>query len=243
VTAILPARLGSTRLSGKVLRKHLGKPLLYHVWSQVSRSRQVDLVAIATDNREIAQAAKSFGAEVVMTSRRHRTGTDRVAEAAQKTGGQIIINVQADNYGLTAPVLDRVIQQMKHDRSIPVATLARRIKSDEALFDPNLVKLVTDPDGYALWFSRYPLPFLQKATAGKRWAQYKFLGHVGVYFFRKKALDAFASWRRSPLEKAESLEQLRIIENGGRIKVFRTSAQTVSVDTPRDLRKIKSVDR
>ena len=243
VVAFLPARLGSTRFAGKLLHPHLGKPLLFHVWNQVRKSRLIDRVAVATDNPLIAEAAESFGAEVVMTSKRHQTGSDRVAEAARKTGGQIVLNIQADNYGLKPAVLDRVIKKMLSDRTVHYATLARPVRSDDELFDPNLVKVVTAADGRALWFSRYPLPFLQKAAPGARARQYKFLGHIGVYFFRRAALDAYAQWPRSPLEKAESLEQLRILANGGRMQVFQTSVRSVSVDSPQDLEKISKIDR
>jgi len=243
VVAILPARLGSTRFAGKLLHPHLGKPLLYHVWNQVRSSRLIDRVAVATDSHLIAEAAESFGADVIMTSTSHHTGTDRVAEAAQKTGGQIVLNVQSDNYGLKPAVLDRVIKRMLSDRGLHYATLARPICDDSELFDPNLVKVVTDDRGVALWFSRYPLPFIQKPALDPRWRQYRFLGHIGVYFFRRTALEAFAAWPRSPLEKAESLEQLRVLANGGRMQVFRTAVRSVSVDSPQDLEKISKVDR
>lgn len=241
VVAILPARLKSTRLAGKVLMQHRGKPLLYHVWSRVRRARQIDLVAVATDSKAIADAARAFGAEVVMTSRRHQTGTDRVAEAAARTGGEIIINVQADNFGLTGGVLDRVIARMKADRSIRFATLARPVADDDELFDPNLVKVVVGADGRALWFSRYPLPYLQRPRPGPRARQADYLAHLGVYFFRRRALAAYAGWKRTAAEKAESLEQLRILEHGGIIRVFRTSAKAISVDTARDWDELKTL--
>jgi len=243
VVAILPARLRSTRLAGKVLMKHLGKPLLYHVWSRVRRAKQIALVAVATDSAEIADAARSFGAEVVMTSRRHQTGTDRVAEAAARIGGEIIINIQADNFGLTGAVLDRVVARMKADRSIQFATLARPIVDDDELFDPSVVKVVMGADNRALWFSRYPLPYLQRPGPGPRACQADFLAHVGVYFFRRRALTAYTGWKRTAAEKAESLEQLRILEHGGIIRVYRTSAKTISIDTGRDWKELQTRGR
>ncbi len=241
VVAIIPARLGSRRFSGKVLHAYRGKPLLYYLWKELRKSREIDHLAIATDAPEIAQVAREFGAEIVMTSKRHRSGSDRVAQAACETGGELIINVQGDNIGLKAGVLDRAICKMRSDRSIKFATLARRIKTDAELFDPGVVKVLTAADGRALWFSRFPLPYLQHAEDGSRAGQYKFLAHIGVYLFRRKALVAFADWKASPLEKAESLEQLRILENGGRIEVFVTTSKAISIDTPGDLQKISGL--
>jgi len=238
VVAVIPARMKSTRFAGKVLHEHRGRPLLYYVWRQAAAARLVDRLLIATDSASIEQAARSFGAEVVRTSKKPRTGTDRVAEAMAGETGQIIINIQADCFGLRPSLLDRVIRAMKADRSLPYATLARPIQDDRELFDPGLVKVAVGRDGRALWFSRFPLPYLQHADNRPRTSQFSYLAHIGVYFFRRAALEAFARWKRTPLEKAESLEQLRIIENGGTMKVFRTSARIISIDTPEDLKKM-----
>jgi 3-deoxy-manno-octulosonate cytidylyltransferase (CMP-KDO synthetase) len=235
VVAIIPARLGSTRFSGKVLYQHEGKPLLFYVHRNISRSKLIDRLAIATDSAEIRRAAEQFGAEVVKTSKRHRTGSDRAAEAARKLGGDIIINVQADTFGLSGTVLDSVIARMNADRSIKFATLVRRIDRDDELFDPDKVKVVLDREDNALWFSRFPIPYLQKADNGTRAAQHPFWLHIGVYFFRSSALQTYTSWRRGTAEKAESLEQLRILENGGKIRVFKTKIKSFSVDSPKDL--------
>jgi 3-deoxy-manno-octulosonate cytidylyltransferase (CMP-KDO synthetase) len=153
----------------------------------------------------------------------------------------IVINVQADCFGLPPTALDRVVTAMTEDRSIKYATLARRIGSDQELLDPGVVKVITTRDGRALWFSRYPLPYLQQASAGSRSRQFKFRGHIGVYFFRRSALEEYAGWKQTPLEKAESLEQLRILEHGRNMKVFNTSARTFSIDTPEDMKKIAKV--
>jgi len=185
--------------------------------------------------------AQSFGAEVIVTSSRHKTGSDRVAEVAERIGGGIIVNIQADNFGLRRAVLERVIEQMKQDRAVRFATLACRVKGDEELFDPNLVKVVLSEKDEALWFSRFPMPYLQGVKNSSRAAQFRFYGHIGVYFFRRAALRAFAMWKRSPLEKAESLEQLRILENGGRIRVFKTTIEPVSVDRPDDVKKLSAL--
>jgi 3-deoxy-manno-octulosonate cytidylyltransferase (CMP-KDO synthetase) len=238
VLAVIPARLGSTRFPGKALYQHKGKPLIYYVWSRVKCAKLIDRVLIATDSKEIRQAAEDFGAEVVMTSKRHRTGSDRVAEVAQQDRAGIIINVQGDTFGLQPTLLDRVIPTFQADRSLQYATLARAINSDADLFDPNLVKVVVADDGRALWFSRFPVPYLHSPGDQPRSEQFRFLGHLGIYFFRKRGLADFASWRQGRHEKAESLEQLRIMERGARMQVFLTRSRTISIDTPADLRKI-----
>ncbi|MBU0984681.1 MAG: 3-deoxy-manno-octulosonate cytidylyltransferase [candidate division Zixibacteria bacterium] len=238
VIAVIPARLGSSRFPGKVLYPLNGKPLLYHVWRRVSRAKLLDRVLIATDNADIQDAAAAFGAEVVRTSSRHRTGSDRVAEVAAKNPGAIYINIQGDNFGLKPQVLDRVVALMQADSRMSCATLARSLTSSADLFDPNTVKVIVARDGRALWFSRWPLPYLRGSKEGASVAGFSYLSHIGVYFFRRGLLQAFGGWKRSPQEKAESLEQLRILENGYNIQVVRTSMKTVSVDTPADIDKI-----
>lgn len=241
VVAVIPARLNSRRFPNKVVYPYRGKPLLFYVYNEVRKAKAIDRVLVATDSKQVQKAVEAFGGEAMLTSSRHRTGSDRVAEAMQRVGGDIIINVQADNYGLRAPVLDRTIKRLVDDSSIEFATLARRLNTEDELFNPNIVKVVIACDGSALWFSRYPIPYLQNADKKQRVKQYPFLAHVGVYFFRRRGLARFTRWKRSPLEKAESLEQLRILENGGEITVYKTSMQSVSVDAIQDLKKLKRV--
>jgi len=243
VTAVVPARLESSRFPGKVLYPYRGRPLLAYLLDDLRGSRQIDRLVVATDSHEVKAALADCGVEVIMTSRRHRTGSDRTAEVMRKIGGDIIVNIQADNFGLNSRLLDRVIEQMKHHRSIQYATLGRRLTDDDELFDPNMVKLLADKQDRVLWFSRYPLPYLQHPKRGRRVSQWPFLGHIGVYFFRRAALGAFATWKRTPLEKAESLEQLRILENGGIMQLFRTRTRTVSVDSVNDLKKLDGLYR
>jgi 3-deoxy-manno-octulosonate cytidylyltransferase (CMP-KDO synthetase) len=243
VLAVIPARLGSRRFSRKVTYPLNGKPLLFYIYRDVLKAATVSRVVIATPDREIVRLAEDFGAEVARTSRRHQTGSDRVAEVAETFGGDIILNVQADNFGLKASVLDTFVRRIMADRTIRFATLARRIYSDHELFSPNLVKVIVSGDSEALWFSRYPLPYLQDYRGRKRHEEFAFLGHIGVYGFRRKALSLFASWRRAPLEKAESLEQLRIIENGERIRVFTTRTGPVEINSPADLKKLHRIYR
>ncbi|MBI5266108.1 MAG: 3-deoxy-manno-octulosonate cytidylyltransferase [candidate division Zixibacteria bacterium] len=236
--AVIPARLGSTRFPRKVLYPWQGQPLLYHVWRQVTRAKTVDRVVIATDSKEIEQAALGFGAEVVRTSAKCQTGTDRVAEAHRKLGGEIVINVQADSFNLSPAGLDKVVTAMKKDRGVQFATIARPITSDEELFDPNKVKVAVGSDGNALWFSRFPIPYIQKAEEKPRCRQFPFLLHIGIYFFRAAALGRYVGWPRTAMEKAESLEQLRILEHGGRIRLFVMNMKSVTIDSPADLTRL-----
>jgi len=239
--AIIPARLGSTRFPRKVLHLYRGKPLSAYVYDEVSKSKLIDRVVVATDSLEVQNVVEDFGGEVVLTAKRHRTGSDRVAEAAEKTGGSIIVNVQADNFGVKGKVLDRVILQMKNTTSIKFATLAFKLRSDHELQDPNLVKVVMAPDGHALWFSRSPIPYVRDAGTSQWTSRHQFLGHLGIYFYRRPGLIQFTRWKRLALEKAESLEQLRILENGGRMVVFKTKLQSVSVDAPEDVKKLDRI--
>lgn len=216
-----------------------GKPLLFYVYNEVSKARNIDRAVVATDSKQVQKVVAPLGAEVILTSSHHRTGSDRVAEVMAKIGGDILVNIQADNLGLKAPVLDRTIEQLTKDSSIKFATLARRLETDEELFDPNVVKVVVAKDGTALWFSRFPIPYLRSAAEKNRAKQFQFLRHVGIYFFRSETLAQFAKWKRSSLEKAESLEQLRILENGETIKVFKTTMRSVSIDTPQDVKKLE----
>jgi 3-deoxy-manno-octulosonate cytidylyltransferase (CMP-KDO synthetase) len=241
VVAVIPARLGSRRFSGKVLHPFRGQPLLYYVWRDARRARKIDRLLIATDSSRVAAAATAFGADVMMTAGRHRTGSDRVAEVMQRVGGGLFVNIQADNFGLPATVLDRVITAMTAERGIGCATLARKITADPDLFDPNRVKVIMSPENEALWFSRLPLPYLQGAPQRRRTGRFPFWEHLGIYFFRPRLLAAFAACRRTPLERAESLEQLRLLENGYSIRIFKTRARSVSVDSVADLRKLDPI--
>jgi 3-deoxy-manno-octulosonate cytidylyltransferase (CMP-KDO synthetase) len=238
VLAVIPTRFQSRRFPGKALTRVAGKPLLQHIYEEALQSKLIDKLVVATDSKDIKRAVEGFGGHAVLTSQRHRTGSDRAAEVMEKLGGQIVINIQADHMGLSGYVYDRILSSMLNDRKIEFATLARKADTEAMLFDPNRVKLIMDSSDYALWFSRFPLPFLQGVN-GNRLEQFEFYYHVGVYFFRNRALKMFHSWRRTPLEKAESLEQLRILENNRKIKVFKIKSRMFSVDTPEDLIKVE----
>lgn len=235
VLAVIPARFASKRFPGKPLSLIAGKPLIQHIYQAASKSKLIDKVIVATDSPDIMKTVIGFGGEAIITSGNHKTGSDRAAEAMEKLGGEIIINIQADHIGVKPAVFDRVLKAMLADRKIMFATIAKRIESESALFDPNRVKLIIDDNDYAFWFSRYPLPFLQGVN-GDRLGAFDFYYHIGTYFFRKTGLKLFHSWPRSALEKAESLEQLRILENHHKIKIFKIKNEILSIDTPQDLK-------
>lgn len=241
VLAVIPARLGSSRFPGKVLYEFEGKPLLWYIWREVSRAKRIDRVIIATDSREVFDCGEQFGAECSLSGKKHRTGSDRVAEVARKQKPDIVVNVQADNFGLKGTVLDRVVKLFLKERKCESATLARRIDDDRDLFNPDLVKLVMDQNKRALWFSRYPIPYVRGVGEKNRWQQFAFWEHIGVYLYSRKLLDRFSRMKPVLSEKAESLEQLRLLENGVSMRVYPTRSRTVSIDSPQDVKKMIAV--
>lgn len=242
VTGIIPARLHSRRFSRKVLHPLQDKPLIFHVWNSVRRSRQIDQLFVATDSQEIGRGVNAFGGAVIMTSNKPKNGTERTAEAVMDMKTDIVINIQADNLGLSGPVIDRVIREMTADKTIKFATLARKINGrdwKQKLGDPNVVKVIQTNDGHAGWFSRQTIPYIQRPGRKRPIDLYSFLEHIGVYFYRKSGLMDYLAWPRARSEKVESLEQLRILENGGRIKLFTTRAGILSIDSKQALEKAK----
>jgi 3-deoxy-manno-octulosonate cytidylyltransferase (CMP-KDO synthetase) len=226
ILAVIPARLGSGRFPGKVLAPIGDRSLLQRLYEEVSRSKLIGRLIVATDSDEVCDRVISFGGEVIKTSRRHRTGSDRVAEVMDKIGGNIIINIQADHLGISGRFYDRILSGMLKDKKIETATIAARVESEA---------IAINGDSEALWFSRYPIPFLQGIN-GNRLNSYDYYYHVGVYFFRRDILRKFAGWRRSKIEKAESLEQLRLLEHGCKIKIYKTGSRVLSLDAPEDLK-------
>ncbi|MBI5643870.1 MAG: 3-deoxy-manno-octulosonate cytidylyltransferase [Deltaproteobacteria bacterium] len=240
VAAFIPARYGSTRLNGKPLADIGGKPMIQWVYERAKESRLVSEVTVATDDARIAEAVKSFGGKVAMTSPLHKSGTDRIAEAASGTAAGIIVNLQGDEPLLEPGLIDLAIRPMLDDPSLSLCTLKTRITEEEEYHNPNAVKVVTDKDGFALYFSRSPLPYSKASFKELSTPPYK---HIGLYVYRKDFLLKFSGLRPTPLEEAESLEQLRALENGFRIKVVETGYNPVSVDTPEDLERVRSIIR
>jgi 3-deoxy-manno-octulosonate cytidylyltransferase (CMP-KDO synthetase) len=229
IIGILPARWGSTRFPGKPLHLIAGKPLIQLVWEQCSKCGRLDELVIATDDERILAAAEGFGAKAVMTSPEHPTGTDRLAEAVRSLPhAEIIVNIQGDEPLIDPGLIDELAAAMAADPSLDMATAANPLDpTDPAVQDPNVVKVVTTLDGRALYFSRSPLPFFRNAVDGL-----PVLRHKGIYAYRRTFLERFVTWPPSPLEKAESLEQLRALENGASIKVLITTDTSPGVDTP-----------
>ena len=233
VVAIIPARYGSTRFPGKVLTDIHGKTLIQHVYERVSLSSAVSRVVVATDDERIAREVEGFDGKAIMTSPDHKSGTDRVVEASKETGGDIIVNVQGDEPLIDPAVIDAVVEKLVHDEEIVCATAVFPVTDEVVYHDPNTVKVVIDHKGWALYFSRSPLPFYRDSEFHKAYI------HIGIYCFRKNFLDLYSGLKPSILETAEKLEQLRILENGYRIGVVVTGHPAIGVDTEADLENVK----
>ncbi|MCE0483937.1 MAG: 3-deoxy-manno-octulosonate cytidylyltransferase [Methylacidiphilales bacterium] len=235
---VIPARYGSTRFPGKSLARIKGRPMIQWVWEAAGRSRLAEQVIVATDDDRIADTAAKFGADVVMTKKSHRSGTDRVAEVADKIPAQLYVNVQGDEPLLAASAVDDLIRGMAESPRVPIGTLAHRIETEAEWRSPEVVKVVCNRHNEALYFSRSPLPFQRRFDLHA-----PLLRHVGIYAYRAAALATFVSLKPSALEKAESLEQLRALENGLIIQVIETKYRCLGVDTPADLARVESVLR
>jgi 3-deoxy-manno-octulosonate cytidylyltransferase (CMP-KDO synthetase) len=231
ICAVIPARYASSRFPGKMLAPLLGKPLLQHVWENVRTATAVSRVLIATDDERIRAAAAAFGAEAVMTDPALPSGTDRIAAATRGIQADGFLNVQGDEPLVTGAVLDAFIAAL--DGVSPMATLARRITDPAALASPDVVKVVTDLQGRALYFSRAPIPHVRDASDhAEHWH------HLGIYLYRPPTLRHLVTLPPSPLELAEKLEQLRALQNGIAIQVVPTTVEMIGVDRPEDLQRV-----
>jgi 3-deoxy-manno-octulosonate cytidylyltransferase (CMP-KDO synthetase) len=235
VVAIIPARYGSTRFPGKALAHDTGKYLIQHVYERVMAARRVQHCLVATDDERIVVAVQSFGGEVVLTSPDHASGTDRIAEVVAGRPGaddDIILNVQGDEPEIEPEYLDRLVTCLAETPDCEMATLACPFPAGSDPRDPNCVKVVRGLDGRALYFSRSLIPYV--FGAGDPTAAGKWLLHLGAYAYRREFLLKFAGWPPSPLELVERLEQLRVLEHGGRLAVELVEQATVGIDTPAD---------
>ena len=223
----------------------MGKPMVQHVYERTLKASLVSEVIVATDDERIASCVRGFGGRVEMTSPNHETGTDRLAEVAQRLDADVVVNVQGDEPLIDPAMIDQAIAPLMEDSTIPMATLKTRIKTLHDFLSPNVVKVVSDPKGNVLYFSRSPLPFFRDKwndlkddafTSGKLLC-YK---HVGLYVYKREFLPLFAALPPSYLEMAEKLEQLRVLENGYRIRIVETEFESIGVDTPGDLEKVLS---
>jgi 3-deoxy-manno-octulosonate cytidylyltransferase (CMP-KDO synthetase) len=232
ILGVIPARYASSRFPGKALVSIGGKTMLEHVWERASQARYLTSVVIATDDERIRDAAHKFGARVVMTRDDHVSGTDRVAEAASSSDAYWVVNVQGDEPMLDPSAIDATILGMLDQEEAHLAamgTLKTRITRPEDVHDPNVVKVVTDHHGNAIYFSRSPIPYVRQA--GDETPHFK---HIGLYIYQRDFLLAYSDLPIGPLERAERLEQLRALENGFKIRVVETDYDSLGVDTPED---------
>jgi 3-deoxy-manno-octulosonate cytidylyltransferase (CMP-KDO synthetase) len=235
VVAIIPARYRSTRLPGKPLALIDGRPMIEHVHRQAKAARLVDAVLVATDDQRVAEAVDAFGGTAVLTDPDHATGTDRLAEVAAHLEGDLVVNVQGDEPLITGQAIDLAIQPCLHRDGEIISTLRRRIDDMGDLQTPSVVKVVVDRDGYALYFSRSRVPFTRPGQPTP--VQWR---HLGLYVYPRTLLLTLAGWAPTPLERAEGLEQLRALEHGLRILTVETTVDTIGVDTPEDLERVRS---
>jgi 3-deoxy-manno-octulosonate cytidylyltransferase (CMP-KDO synthetase) len=232
---VIPARYGASRFPGKPLAKIAGLPMVQRVWEGTRRAKSLRTVIIATDDERIARASRGFGAEVVMTGAHHPTGTDRLAEVAAALDDEIIVNVQGDEPLIEGFVIDAAVEALLAAPEVPMATLVHRAE-ESALDDPNRVKVVLDRHGDALYFSRSRIPALHEASQAPRYWQ-----HVGLYAYRRPFLLEFVALERGPAERAESLEQLRALEHGYRIRCAVVEGWcSLPVDVPEDVARVET---
>ena len=231
---VIPARWGSTRFPGKPMYSIAGKPLLRHVWERCQRAKKLDALIIATDDKRIAKAAFDWGAEFALTSRSHRSGTDRVAEVARHAKRfAFVINIQGDEPLIDPRLVDQVVEKLRSDRRIDIVTAAHPFQNPAEAKSPHQNKVVVDLNNCALYFSRSLIPYPAKRS------RVRHLRHQGIYGFRRNALLQFVRWKSTPLERAESLEQLRALENGVKIHVLITKHGSPGVDTPADAKALE----
>ena len=237
--AIIPARYASTRFPGKPLAVLGGKTVIQRVYEQVSSL--LDEVYVATDDERIFACVESFGGRAVLTRADHKSGTDRIEEAAEKIGSDadVIINVQGDEPFIQASQITTLMQLFDAPET-QIGTLGKPFDSIEAVENPNSPKIVTDNRGFALYFSRSVIPYIRGIEPADWFGQYPFLKHLGVYAYRREVLKEVTQLPQSSLEKAESLEQLRWLQNGYRIRVGLTDIETVGIDTPEDLARAEA---
>ena len=237
IAAVIPARYDSTRFPGKPLAKIDGKPMIEHVYERVKKAENIDEVLVATDDERIKEAVIDFEGKVEMTSSEHKSGTDRVAEVARELDVDIIVNVQGDEPLIEPVMIDQAIRPFKENNDLVMSTLKKKIDNLNEINNPNVVKVITDKNNYALYFSRSTIPYKRESSNFEA----DFYKHIGLYVYKKDFLLKYSEMETSSLEKTESLEQLRVLENGYKIKVVETAFDTVGVDTPEDLQYVKEL--
>ena len=234
VVAIIPARYQSSRLPGKALADIGGRTMIEHVYRRASAARSVGVVIVATDDRRICDAVEAFGGRAQLTSPAHESGTDRLAEIAAALTCDVVVNVQGDEPLIDPSMIDAAIAPFRTDPALQMTTLRRRIDDDAERSNPNVTKVVVDRDGYALYFSRAPIPFTRDGCpAAPAWR------HIGLYAYRRECLMRITALPPTEMERAEALEQLRPLEHGIRIKAIETRHDSLGVDTADDLARVR----
>lgn len=242
IIAVIPARYASSRFPGKPLIPILGKTMVQRVYERTAQAACIDRVVVATDDSRIAEEVERFGGEVQMTRADHATGTDRLAEVAARLDADLVVNVQGDEPLIDPRMIEAAVAPLAEDSGIPMGTLKTPLLSWQEYRDPNVVKVVTDKRGFALYFSRAPIPYprdLVPDAPGVLPAAFGLFRHVGLYVYRRDFLITFAGLPSSPLENLEKLEQLRALEHGHAIRVVETDLVSLGVDTPEDLARVE----
>ncbi len=241
IVGIIPARFASSRLFGKILADIGGKPMIQHTYENAKKSNLLNEVILAVDDAKVAKVAEGFGAKVIMTPKDIQSGSDRAAYVVKNLPeAKIIVNIQGDEPFIKSTMIDQAIEPLLFDKSVNISTLAKRIESIEELRSPSVVKVVFDYNNFAMYFSRSPIPFVRDAKTNSEKIQLaEIYKHIGLYVFRKEYLLKFTKLQPTDLEKTEKLEQLRMLENGFKIKIVTTEFDTISVDTPEDLERIR----
>jgi 3-deoxy-manno-octulosonate cytidylyltransferase (CMP-KDO synthetase) len=235
IIGVIPARYGSTRLPAKSLAMIHGKPMIQHVYERCLKSRLLNEVLVATDDKRIFDSVNNFGGNVVMTSKAHKSGTDRIGEAVKNIKSDIVVNIQGDEPMIDPRNIDKAIEPLIINRTINVSTLCFKISDKKEINNPNVVKVVFDSNNNALYFSRSTIPFNRDNS------KTNYFKHIGLYVYRKDYLIKLIKMKPSKLEFTEKLEQLRVLESGEKIKVIETKTDSHSVDTLADLRKIRKL--
>lgn len=237
---VIPARWGSTRFEGKVLADLLGKPVVQHVWENAKKAKTLDDLVVACDNERIMKVVEGFGGKAVYTSPDQPSGTDRLAEVVNPMDVKIVVNIQGDEPLVKPIMIDNLVMSLDDEKAAQMATMIKKIDDYSDLTNSNVVKVIFDKNGYAIYFSRYAIPYnrINAANKDKKPVYYK---HIGMYAFTKDFLFTFRNLPKSALENAEKLEQLRVLEYGYKIKVVETKFDTVGVDTHDDLIKVKEI--
>ena len=241
IIGIIPARFASTRLMGKPLADIGGKPMIRHTYENCLKSKLLNDVVIAVDDQKVAQVINDFGGKAIMTPKDIQTGSDRIAYAAQNLPqAKIIVNIQGDEPFIKGAMIDQAIEPLLFDLSVNVSTLAKKIETVQELKSASVVKVVFDYNNFALYFSRSPIPYVRDAKTNlERIVNADIYKHIGLYVYRREALLRFTELEQTDLEQIEKLEQLRMLENGFKIKIVVTEYENLAVDTPEDLDKAR----